>query len=752
VSRLHKGLLLGLLTGIAGLAISLFPFGMRFEENTGLNFLFKSRGKREAPSDVVIVTMDEKSSGVFGFNDDPSKWPRSIHAKLTDTLVKKGAAVIVFDVIFEEPQPDAHDVMFARAIRDARNVILTASLEMKIVPIESAGSAHADGVNIERMVEPVFVLKDAAAAQAPFPLPKVPARVSQYWTFKKGAQDIATLPVVAFQLYAFEVYSDFFQNVKATNRSLAEQLSEGRDAVVSSKNVEKLILNFRNIHTEKPYVINKALDKLNEMDASDSNQWKRRRLRSLLRMYQSPSSRYLNFYGPPGNISTVSYCEVVQRPEDQKTPLSQIDFKGKAVFVGYSERLRPDQKDGFLTVFSQPTGVDISGVEIAATAFSNILEDMHVEPVGSYRRYAIFIACGLFLGIFCRFLPTIVSGIAIIGVGALYVVFAQFYFNNSAIWYPITIPLLVQAPVAFFGTVLWKYADTHKERKHIRRAFGYYLPNTVVDQLAKNVGDIRTGEENVHGTCLFTDAGKYTTLSETMKPAELSHFMNNYYGVLFEPVKKHGGIVINVVGDSMLAVWATGKPDRSFRQKACLAALDIEQKASTLNDSLKGLELPIRIGLHSGDMLLGSIGAMDHYEYRPIGDIVNTASRMEGLNKYLRTRLLVSKEVLQDLDGFFARGLGEFRFVGKSNPTAVYELVCRVEDATDSEKQLDNRFMNALEHYRLQSFPAAIDAWKACLDIRPQYGPALYYLERCKKYLDSPPQGVWDGIVHLNEK
>jgi len=257
VSRLHKSILIGLLAGFAGLAISLFPFGMRFEENTGLDFLFKFRGAREAPSDVVIVTMDEKSSGIFDFNNDPSKWPRSIHARLTDTLVEKGAAVIVFDVMFEEPQPGAHDHMFARAIRDAHNVVLTASLEMRIVPIKASGSAHAGGANIESMVEPVPVLKDAAAAKAPFPLPKVPARVSQYWTFKKGAQDIATLPVVAFQLYAFEVYSEFVQLVKAVSRPLADQLQKSRAAVVSSKNVEILIRHFRNLHTEKPHVINK---------------------------------------------------------------------------------------------------------------------------------------------------------------------------------------------------------------------------------------------------------------------------------------------------------------------------------------------------------------------------------------------------------------------------------------------------------------------------------------------------------------
>ena len=115
-----------------------------------------------------------------------------------------------------------------------------------------------------------------------------------------------------------------------------------------------------------------------------------------------------------------------------------------------------------------------------------------------------------------------------------------------------------------------------------------------------------------------------------MEPAELGALMNRYYGVLFEPVKRHGGLVQDVVGDSMLAIWATTEPDASLRSRACLAALDIASAVDRFNATSGRFALPTRIGLHSGRLLLGSVGAIDHYEYRAVGDIVNTATRLEG--------------------------------------------------------------------------------------------------------------------------
>jgi len=469
-------------------------------------------------------------------------------------------------------------------------------------------------------------------------------------------------------------------------------------------------------------------------------------------MYQSADSRYLNFYGPPGTITTVPYYQVLRSQEKTAATRKLLDLNGKAVFVGLSERLRPEQKDGFYTAFSQLSGLDISGVEIAATAFANLLEDMPVRPPGFGAHLATIFLWGLVLGIFCRLFPTVIAAGSVIGMSVLYLIAAQYQFKNTGSWYPLVLPLFFQAPIAFFGTVLWKYCDTNKERQNIRKTFGYFLPDKVVDQLAKNMADIKTSSQIVYGTCLCTDAEQYTTLSETMDPKELSSFMNKYYEAVFEPVRQHGGIVSDVKGDSMLAIWATAHPDASLRNQACLAALDISSAVHRFNQSSDTLQLPTRIGLHSGQMLLGTIGAIDHYEYRPVGDIVNTASRIEGLNKYLGTRILVSEEVLVQLDGFLPRELGKFLLVGKSTPIVVYELMCRMEESNEQQRSLCGMFAEALSAYRRQSWEETIKILNEFMKIYREDGPSIFYLKLSEEYRENPPGEMWNGLVCLNKK
>jgi len=256
----------------------------------------------------------------------------------------------------------------------------------------------------------------------------------------------------------------------------------------------------------------------------------------------------------------------------------------------------------------------------------------------------------------------------------------------------------------------------------------------------------------VYGTCLMTDAAFYTSLSETMAPDELARFMNTYFEALFGPVRHHGGVISDVVGDSMLAIWTTTKPDTMLRKRACLAALDIARLEHHLDISTGQKSLPTRIGLHSGYMMLGNIGAKDHYEYTPIGDIVNTASRIEGLNKYLNTRLLVAKEVVHELDFFLTRRLGQFLLAGKTKPVEIYELLGRKDDADEQMKQLCAGFETALDAFENRSWDTAIQEFQNIFRVQENDGPSLFYLTLCEKYKESPPETGWDRMVHLDRK
>jgi len=193
MSRLSKAVTVGLVTGIVGLVASLVPIALDVEENIGLDLLFKLRGAREAPSDVIIVTMDKVSADNLNLQAEPDKWPRSLHARLIENLVKEGATVIGFDIIFDEARSVEDDNLFAEAIRNAGNVVLCECLKKETVPLTDEDGASKVDLNIERLVPPIPPLARSAIALAPFPLPKVPVKVSQYWTFKTAAGDKPTL-------------------------------------------------------------------------------------------------------------------------------------------------------------------------------------------------------------------------------------------------------------------------------------------------------------------------------------------------------------------------------------------------------------------------------------------------------------------------------------------------------------------------------------------------------------------------------
>ena len=202
----------------------------------------------------------------------------------------------------------------------------------------------------------------------------------------------------------------------------------------------------------------------------------------------------------------------------------------------------------------------------------------------------------------------------------------------------------------------------------------------------------------------------------------------------------------------MLALWTTAHPDATARRLACCAALEIAHAVEQFNQSLKARHFSIRIGLHSGYISLGNVGAMGHYEYRAVGDIVNTASRMEGLNKYLGTHILVSEEVVDQLDGFLIRPLGKFVLAGKSKPVEINELICKSESSSEKHKKLCSLFARGVDAFQKRSWEESIAFFNAALTIDPKDDPSLFYLALSEDHRGDPPAADWDGTIYLTEK
>lgn len=579
MSRLHKAVILGLLTGILGLTVSLIPYGYALEESVSLSLLFKLRGTKPAPSEVVIISVDKESAGQLKLPLDPKEWPRSYHARLIKKLVNEGASVIAFDLIFDQARLAEDDHVFANAIREARNVVLLGYLERETIPLNDRSGRVTGEMTVDKMIRPISVLAQEAASVAPFPLPKVPVTVSQFWTFKDGAGDSPTMPVTAFQIFALQVYDDLVNLLKKALRDpIIAQAREdpiNRSSIVEAQRliglkkeelkvaggVQGLIGSLKEVLGNNT-LISKIM--MRELENPTEPYLDARRieiLKALLKMYKNSNSPYLNFYGPAHTITTVPFFQAFQLPHQVVVNRKAVDFKGKVVFIGSSDIYPYKQGDTFRTVFSQPNGLDLSGVEICATAFANLLEGLPVQPI-NFPAYLITIALfGIAVGMMCFLLRPIILMVCSVGVIILFVSIAYYQFKLAGIWFPVIIPLGLQGPFAFVGAILWKYLDTrqlevaHEQLKEIDRLKSMFLshvshelrtPLTSIKGFVDNMLDGLTGElqgkqrEYLHRVLVNTDrlARMITNLLDLSRIESGTHRLDRVQLRLFELVEE----------------------------------------------------------------------------------------------------------------------------------------------------------------------------------------------------------------------
>lgn len=736
---------LALLIASIGLIGVGFPFAQAWEEDLGLTWLFRLRGPIAPPTEVVVVSIDRESSERLGLPNVPRKWPRDLHARLLDRLTEQGASVIAFDMMFQDPREPGRDRAFAEAMRRAGNVILFEQIKKDILPPWSGAPQAERAISIEQRISPIPALADAALGLAPFALPRVPIKVSQVWLFKPEAGGAATLPMLALYAHRPAAKEQLLAQLKTLAPRPDESLDQAQARQGGPTTISEQVDLLRQRLRRDPALAKQLLRGLNNAETSDEAP--SRHAAALVAALAGPDSLHLNYYGPPRTIKTLAYHEVVLG-EDR----GRANLAGRAVFIGAAARLQPDQRDGFYTPFTQASGLDISGVEIAATTFANLLEGNAVASLRPLGEALLVLAWGLALGLGLRrfgagWIPLVAALAAIAYCSVAFVAFAQWHW-----WLPLVVPLAIQLPIATLAAILWRYSGLRRERENIRHAFGMHLPLHVVDQLAHGIDDFNAATELAQGICLVTDIEQYTTLAERLAPTALKALLNDYFEVLYRPVTRRGGVIANVVGDSMLAIWTTKRDRPALRQAACDAAVEILAAVEEFNRSHPEARLPTRLGLHSGELILGHVGTAEHYEYRPFGDIVNTASRIEGLGKRLDARALASEEVVAGLDVRHLRPLGRFLLKGKTRPLGICELM---PDSGLTEARLDGLltgFAQGLERFIDGDFDKALQSFEAIEHDYGQDGPTRFYRRLCRRYRDEPPDGEWRGIVRLDHK
>jgi len=321
----------------------------------------------------------------------------------------------------------------------------------------------------------------------------------------------------------------------------------------------------------------------------------------------------------------------------------------------------------------------------------------------------------------------------------------------------ITKPVSPAIAMARIGTQMSLYR--HKQR--IKETFGQYVDPRIVENLISGRPDNALSGEKQVVTVYFSDLVAFTALAELLSPAGLVGFINEYFAVMSEPIRAHNGVIDKYIGDSIMAFWSPPfSPSQSQAADACLAAvaqLEALEAFRARVPDLVGLRkgvprVDMRIGLASGDAIVGSIGSKTSRSFTVMGDTVNLGSRLEGANKVYGTHILIDETTREMAgDAVQVREVDSLSVVGKTEPVAVFELLAAAGAPCPLPATLLEAYARGLELYRRGDFREAQRAFATCLGIAPDDGPTKTLLARCWSLLRDPP-ARWDGSWQLASK
>jgi class 3 adenylate cyclase len=301
-----------------------------------------------------------------------------------------------------------------------------------------------------------------------------------------------------------------------------------------------------------------------------------------------------------------------------------------------------------------------------------------------------------------------------------------------------------------------------KQKELIKKMFGKYVDPRIVQSLLQGQQLVAHDAERQLMSVFFSDIAGFTAVCEGLTPTGAVRLINQYFSLMAEPIRAQQGIIDKYIGDSIMAFW--GPPftaPTEHAKLACYAALDQQSmvpKFQALLPEVLGIRknvptIHVRMGIATGDVIVGSIGSEDTRSYTVIGDNVNLASRLEGANKTYGTRILISEDTRTlATDAIEAREIDSMRVVGKTDPVRVYELIGRRDDISASVAELRSHYERALGLYRARKWGEARAAFEQCLKINPEDGPSLLFAERIQVLEGQTLSGQWDGVWTLTEK
>jgi adenylate cyclase len=442
----------------------------------------------------------------------------------------------------------------------------------------------------------------------------------------------------------------------------------------------------------------------------------------------------INFYDP-SSVRIIPAVDVI------KGRYKGEFFKDKAVFVGATEI-------GIYDVRPTPVDPVTPGVFLHLFTFSNFMEEHFIfQSLYLDSLLILILSTAPFLIAFRKnFYERALSYFALF-VGfplTSYLAFA-FLSVETNLFYPFLgffLSLISQEGIRIF--------TAERSVRELRRAFSSYVSPQLLEIITRDPHRLSLGGEKREITVLFSDIRGFTTISERLNPEDLVNLLNQFLDPMTEIILSKGGMLDKYIGDAIMAVYNAPVDIQDHADRACESALEMVKKTRMLNERFTRdfkVDIRIGVGINTGEAVVGNMGSSLRFDYTAIGDTVNLASRLEGLNKVYKTDIIISQFTKEKLKGgFLTRKLDVVVVKGKREPVPIYELL---EDS-DKNRSLAKDFEAALEEYFAGNFENAMLMFE---EVGIRYGDetSSVFVKRCREMIEEPPE-KWTGIYIAKEK
>ncbi len=410
--------------------------------------------------------------------------------------------------------------------------------------------------------------------------------------------------------------------------------------------------------------------------------------------------------------------------------------------------------DKGLTTFQE----SFPNVGLHATIANMILSGEFLDDAPAFISILIALILSISLGFIIKRFDTKRSMLVGLGALALSVLSLLVFFMLTRKYIGVVVPF-ASVTVTFLSLSSINFLQTIREKSFLRSAFSRYLSPAVINEIIADPSKLNLGGEKREMTAIFTDIKGFSTISEKLDPTDLVNLLNLYLTEMSNIVMDNRGTIDKYEGDAIIAFFGAPIYMAEHAVLACRTAIRMKQAEINLNrritdENLSPFPIFTRIGINTGDMIVGNMGTPNKMDYTIMGHAVNLAARLEEVNKQYNTRGILLSEFTRKQIGseFLIRRLDRVRVVGINTAIRLYELIMQISDANSELVSLTERWEKAIDLYEGQKFTEARDIFAdiALKDALDTVVPL--YITRCDDFIRNPPPDEWDGVFNLTQK